>query len=461
MSNEYTTEHENPLARDFSIWSLLEFAFPTIMMMLFMGLYTIVDTIFVSQCVDIYALSALNIVCPVINLMVGAGTMLATGGSAIVARKMGAGDMAGARRDFTLIIGAGAGLGLLVAGFGIMFLDQIIRGLGASELLFPYCKEYLFVLLLFAPAGMLQVLFQNLMVTAGRPGVGMLLGISAGAVNILGDYLFMVPMGMGIRGAALGTGLGYLLPAIAGILFFTLGKRSGRASPWGENQKQPMLYFCRPVLDIPLLAESCFNGSSEMVSQSASAVTTFFFNRTMMRLEGEAGVAAVTIMIYTQFLLTTLYIGFSMGVAPVISYNYGKGDRIRLKKIFRMCVGFLVPVSVLLCSMAFASGPMLSACFAKKGTVVYTIAQNGFRIFPLSFLFCGMNIFISAAFTALSNGKLSAVLSFLRTFGLVLVMLLVLPEFLGVNGVWLAVPMAELVTMIVAVILCKKSSNTF
>ena len=172
-------------------------------------------------------------------------------------------------------------------------------------------------------------------------------------------------------------------------------------------------------MDISILAGSCTNGFSEMVSQGASAVTTFLFNRIMMELLGEDGVAAITIIIYTQFLLTALYIGFSMGVAPVISYNYGKQDNARLKKVFSICMRFIILVSIVIFGLAIAFGSPLVNFFSEKGTPVYEIARKGFLIFPYSFLFCGLNIFTSAAFTALSNGKLSAVLSFLRTFGLI------------------------------------------
>ena len=444
--NETQTER-NPLSQDFDIKSLLKFAFPTIVMMLLMGLYTIVDTIFVARFAGTDALSALNIVCPVINLIVGLGTMLATGGSAIVARKMGAGETVRASQDFTLLISAGVLAGVAITVLGVVSIDSIIWGLGASGILFSYCKEYLFLLLLFTPAGMMQVLFQNLIVTAGRPGIGMALGVSAGAANVLFDYIFMVPLQMGIKGAALGTGIGYLIPAVAGILFFAAGNGS--------------LRFRQPVMDISILAGSCSNGFSEMVSQGACAVTTFLFNRTMMKLLGEDGVAAITIIIYAQFLLTALYIGFSMGVAPVISYNYGKQDNARLKKVFSICMRFIVLASIAIFGAAIAFGSPLVSLFAKKGTSVYEIARKGFLIFPFSFLFCGVNIFTSAAFTALSNGKLSAVLSFLRTFGLIFVFLLILPEFMGAAGVWLAVPVAELITMVVALILLYRNKNRY
>lgn len=438
---------KNPLAQNFTTRSLLKFAFPAMFTMLFMGLYTIVDTIFVARFVDTNALSAINIVCPVINLTVGLGTMLAAGGSAIAARKMGAGQQKRAVQDFTLIVAAGFLLGVLIAVLGAVFLDRIVWGLGASSILFPYCKEYLLILLFFTPANILQVLFQNLIVTAGRPGIGMVLGVSAGITNILLDYIFMAPLQMGIQGAALGTGIGYMIPAVIGLWFFSARKGS--------------LYFRKPVLDRSVLAESCTNGVSELVSQAAAAVTTFLFNRTMMKLLGENGVAAITIMIYTQFLLSSLSIGFSMGAAPVISYNYGKQDEQQLKNVFSICMKCIAAASVTVFSAAFLFGPSLVRVFAETGTPVSAIARKGFLIFPFSFLFCGLNIFASAAFTALSNGKLSAILSFLRTFGLITVLLLTLPKVLGVTGVWLAVPIAELITMMTALVFLRQNREKY
>ena len=437
----------NPLSQSFTIGSLLRFAFPTILTMVFMGLYTVADTIFAARFVDTNALSALNIVCPVINLTVGLGTMLAAGGSAIVARKMGEGERLRAAQDCTLIIAAGFLLGMLTAVLGTVFIDKIVWGLGAGSLLFSYCREYLSVLLLFTPASILQVLFQNLIVTAGRPEIGMALGAGAGMANLLLDYIFMGRLQMGISGAALGTGIGYMIPAVIGLWFF--------------SRKDSPLRFRKPVIDLSVLTESCANGFSEMVSQTASAVTTFLFNRIMMKLLGENGVAAVTIMLYTQFLLNSLYIGFSMGTAPVISYNYGKRDAKQLKQVFSICMRFIIFVSVSVFLTAFLLGTPLVCLFSQKGTPVYEIARNGFLIFPFSFLFCGLNIFTSAAFTALSNGRLSAVLSFLRTFGLITALLLTLPRLWGVTGVWLAVPAAELLTMITALVFLKRNKGKY
>ena len=285
-------ENTSILAQTWSAGSLLRFAFPTVVMMVFMGLYTLVDTIFVAQFVNTDALSAINIVCPVVNLTVGLGTMLATGGNAIVSRKLGAGAGLEAREDFTLLVLAGAGLGVLLLLGGLIWLDPLLSALGASTLLFPYCRDYLLVLLLFLPANLLQTLFSNLLVTAGRPGLGFGLSAAAGLANILFDYIFIVPCGLGIQGAALGTGLGYLIPAIAGLIFFA--------------RNQGGLSFTAPKPRWGVLGESAWNGSSELVGQLSAAVTTFLFNRTMLSLLGEPGVAAITILIYAQFLLNTL-----------------------------------------------------------------------------------------------------------------------------------------------------------
>lgn len=434
--NEYS--NENPLARHFTIKDLLKFTFPTIFMMVFSGLYTMVDTMFVARFVNTDALSSINIVTPVINVIVGIGAMFATGGSAIVARKMGDGNNKEARSNFTMIVITAVAIGVFISIFGLLFINQIIRILGASDLLFPYAKDYLTILLIFAPANILQVVFVNLFVTAGKPGLGMGLGLAAGITNAVFDYILIVPLQMGIAGAALATSMGYLLQAIVGVIFF-LRNRKGT------------LYFVKPHFDIKVLKESSFNGLSEMVSQLSMAVTTFLFNLAMMRLLGEDGVAAITIIIYSQFLLTTFYIGFSMGVAPIFSYNYGSENTKELKRIFRICILFITAVSVIVFTGSMIGGPYLVGLFSEKGTQVYEIAKVGFLIFPFSFLFCGINIFSSSLFTALSNGKVSAIISFLRTFVFLTIGILTLPVFLNEIGIWLAVPIAELFTLIISI----------
>ena len=427
---------DNILGQTWRAESLLHFTFPTIVMMIFMGLYTVVDTIFVAQFVNTDALSSINIVCPVINITVGLGTMLATGGNAMISRKMGAGEGREAKEDFTLLVLTGAVMGFLILLGGTVWIDQIVSALGASDLLFPYCKDYLTVLFWFIPANILQTLFSNLFVTAGKPGLGFGLSVLAGVANMILDYIFIVPCGLGIRGAALGTGFGYLIPTAAGLAYFT--GRKGTLS------------FTRPALKWAVIAESCFNGSSEMAGQLAAAVTTFLFNGAMMNLLGENGVAAITIMIYSQFLLNTLYIGYSMGTAPIIGFLYGNRRDVQQKRVFSISMGFIGLASVLTFTVSRFGGSYIVRLFTDDSTEVYQIAANGFGIFSCSFLFSGLNNFTSAMFTALSNGKVSAVLSFLRTFGLLAGGIRLLPRIWGITGVWLAVPFAEGIMFVVS-----------
>ena len=297
------------LDREYGFWSLFRFALPTIIMMIFMSLYTIVDGIFVCRFVGSSALSAVNIVYPLVSVVIGLGVMLATGGSAVVARKLGEGDEETACRDLTLLVLTGAALGTLFSLLGLAFSAPMSRLLGASDALLSYCTDYLRILLLFAPASILQLLFQSFFVTAGRPGLGLGLTVCSGLTNAVLDYAFIVPLDMGITGAALATAAGYCVTALAGVGFFALRGKG--------------LRFRRPRWESRMLLYACGNGSSEMVTNLSNAVITFLFNQLMLSLLGEDGVAAITIVLYAQFLLTALYMGFSMGVAPVISFNYG------------------------------------------------------------------------------------------------------------------------------------------
>lgn len=438
---------DNPLSEVFSATSLIRFAFPSMVMMIFMVFYTIADTVFVSRFVNTEALASVNIVCPVINFIVGLGTMLAAGGSAVVAMKMGSGKLQEACRDFTVIVMAGAALGGVVTAAGLFALDDIILELGASRALVPYCRDYLRIQLIFAAGNMLQVLYQNLLVTAGRPDLGLRLSVFAGFANIVFDFIFIALMRMGIRGAALGTGIGYLIPAVFGTLFFL----SGRSE----------LHFCRPRFEGAVLFKSCLNGVSEMVSQMSAAVTIFLFNAVMMRLLGEDGVAAITVIIYSQFFLTALYIGFSMGTAPVISYIYGNRNIRRLRKVIKICFCVVFVVSLAVFLFSFIAGDYIVGLFLKNNENVFLLAKTGFSIFSLSFLFSGANIFASAMFTALSDGKSSAVISFLRTFGFLTVFLFILPQFLQVTGVWLSIPAAEACTFFVTFyLICRYCKNS-
>ena len=443
MNNE-----QNILARDFNGMQLLSFALPTIIMMVFSGLYTIVDTIFVSHFVNTNALAAINIVTPVINLIVGIGTMLASGGNAIISRNMGERKDQQARENFTLIIIIGGIAGIVLAVIGSIWIDSLLRLLGASDILFGYAKDYLSILLAFFPAYLLQTIFANLFVTAGHPRLGSILSVGAGILNIILDYIFIVIFDMGICGAALGTGFGYLMPTVIGLCFFMIRRN--------EN-----LHFCGTKWKTNVVIESCLNGSSEMVSQLAMAVTIFLFNLSMMKIAGDDGVAAITIMNYSQFLLNNLFIGFSMGVAPVIGFNHGSNNIKRQMRILRSCLLFITIASFVIFNVSYFGGAVIVRMFADNKSGVFRLAIDGFKIFSFNFIFCGLNIFSSSMFTSLSNGKVSALLSFLRTFVFLVMAILILPHIWGINGIWLAIPVAEAMAFMLSLFFTIKQLKTY
>lgn len=428
----------NILAKKHTFGSLIKFSAPTMIMMVLMSLYTMVDGVFVSQFVSTDALSAVNIVYPLVNIVVAVGIMLAAGASAVIATQMGEGKKREANESFTLITIIGIACGIVIAVVPLIFSDQIVRALGASEKTFEYCREYMRMIIIFSPMSILQMLFQFFFVTAGKPNVGLLVTGLAGLANMILDYIFIGPMGMGVAGAALATGIGYSIPAVYGLVYFTLKRRG-------------TMFFVKPKFSMPVVLKSCANGSSEMVTNLSTSVTTFLFNMAMMKYLGDDGVAAMTIVLYAQFLLTAVYMGYSSGIAPIISYNHGSDNSTELKKLFKTSCKLIGIGSVLIFAIANLLAHDIVRVFAPVGSAVYAIAKNGFGLFSFAYLFIGTNIFASSMFTAFSDGKVSAIISFLRTFVFIILAVALLPQFIGVNGVWLAIPIAEMCTFAVSV----------
>ena len=435
------------LSKKFTFGSLLMFAMPTTIMMVVMSLYTIVDGVFVSRYVSTNALSSINIVYPIINIVLGLSVMLSTGSSAIVAKKMGEGRPDSARGTFTMIIMLNIAAGLVIAILGNLFATPLSLLLGSSEVLLKDCVTYRRWQLAFAPALMLQIQFQMYFVTEGRPGIGLFLTLLAGVANAVLDYVLIVPMGLGIAGAAIATVTGYMIPAVIGLIYFSYARNS--------------LWLVRPRMEKGELKDTCINGSSEMVTNLSSGIITFLFNLTMMRFAGEDGVAAITIIQYSEFLLNALFMGFSQGISPVVSFNHGSRNHAQLKQVYKTAMIFTVAASVTVFLFAQFAGDAVVTVFARRGTMVWQLASHGFSVFAMGFLFSGLNIFSSALFTALGNGKVSAVISFVRTFGLIITSLLILPALLGVDGVWLAIPIAELGSTLLSLYYRKRYTQVY
>ena len=383
-----------------------------------MSLYTIVDGIFVSRFVGSNALSSLNIVYPVVNVAIAIAMMLASGGNAIISKYLGEENKKRACESLTQFVTVCILVSLVIVVISQVFLTEISRLLGSNEVLLADCKSYLEMVSLFIPACMLQTLFQMYLVTAGRPTMGLLLMIGAGIVNAVLDYVLIVICDMGVAGAALATGIGQCIPAIAGLGFFLFSK--------GD------LHFTRFKISLRELGHACYNGSSEMVSELSNSVVTVLFNLVLMRLAGEAGVAAISILLYGQFLFNAFYLGFTIGISPIVGFLFVAVSAIILTVIAEALATWIITV--------FTHDP-----------ATFELAEIGFKIFAINFLFSGLNITSSGFFTALSNGKVSAIISFSRTFIFTVLSLLILPHFLKIYGAWLAVPIAEAVTLLVTV----------
>lgn len=428
--------------------SLLKYSLPTLASMVFMNVYMMTDGIFVARLIGTTALSAVNIILPLIMLSIALGAMFATGGSAIVARKMGEGREEEARENFSLVTLFTALCALFFAALGLAFIHPIIRFLGANDATYRFCFDYAYVTLLFFPLGVFAVLFQIFFITAGRADLGMAANMAGGVVTIALDYICIALLNMGIAGAAVSTGVGYAIPASAGLLYFLLNRRGA-------------IHFVRPRMDLSVLVKSCTNGSSEMVTSLSQSVITILFNNILMRMAGENGVASITIILYAQGLLNSAFLGYSTGIAPLISFNYGMQGHERLKKTYSISKRVIGVSSLAVFAFALLfSGPLV-AVFSPAGTAVYAMAVRGLRIFSFCFLFMGFNIFASSMFTALSDGKASAIIAFLRSLVFVAISILLLPKIFQINGVWLAVPTAEILGFLVSCYYFKKRKERY
>lgn len=421
---------ENILSKSFAPFSILRFSFPNIVMMVFLSLYTIVDGMFISRFVSTIALSAVNIAYPISSVQLGIGIMIGTGGSAIIAKKMGEQKIDEARKDFTSFVLFAIILGVIIAFLSLIFLDPILIFLGSSKIQMPLCHVYTYILMFFTPMFFLQAAFQSFFVAAGKPNLGLLAIVLGGIGNVILDYLFMGVFHWGISGAAIATGIGYSVPACIGIFYFTI------------NKNQP-LYFEKTKLNFLVLFQGCMNGISEMISNVSVAVTTFLFNLIFMYYWKEEGVAAITIVMYYQFVFSSIFIGFSLGIAPIISYKYGAKDYIQLKKITYFGMFFIVACSIVAYGISILTIRQSLSLFTENKKV-FQLVLEGFPVFATSFLLMGISIFASGFFTALNNGIVSGIISFTRTFLFLIICMLLFPYWFGSIGIWWAVPVAEL-----------------
>ena len=429
----------SPLGRHFTLKSLLRFAAPSIGMMIIISLYTVTDGIFIGRYAGSNALAASNIVYPAINLVLGLAIMLASGGSALVAKNLGEGEPEAARRRFTMLTIATAVFSGVLALLAFAAGDSLLFLLGSSAELLNDCRSYLYALLPFFPFAALMILFNAFFIADGRPSQGFIVSVLAGLTNAGLDYLFLAHLDFGVMGAGLATGLADVLAAAIGLIYFQRYSR--------------VLHFARPRMEWSALGQAMYNGSSELVTQLSVGITTFLFNILTFRYAGADGVAAISVILYAEMLLTAVYMGFTNGVAPIFSYRFGARDFKELRRLVRLSLTIIAGGALLSFSLSHLLAEPLVSLFLPQGGHVYELTRQGFALFSFTFLLCGFNLFVSGFFTAISDGRTSALMSFARNLLGIVFFLLTLPRMFGLSGVWLAVPAADVTALLFGIIL--------
>ncbi len=435
-------ENSNVYEKPVTLKNILKFAIPTIAMTVFMSFYTMVDGLFVSNLIGTDALSAINLTAPIIQLVTAISTMLATGGSAVIMKKMGEQKTDEAKEDFTFLILVNVIVGIVMCVVGYLAMDHIFAGMNLSADVGGYCVEYLSHYLVFTVPILLMNNFTLYMIASEKANLSLVCSVTGGVLNMVLDYVFIAGFDMGISGAAIATGMGYSVTAVVGLFVF--------------SRKRSLLHFKKPVFRFKVLASAAANGCSEMATALVTGIITMMFNWTILTYVGEDGVAAVTIIMYVLMFASSLYTGYSYGVAPMLSFYYGEQNHVKLKKLIALSMRVIAVISVVTVAASFMLTRPLVSVFARPDNPVYNLAVTGNRICTAALFFIGFNIFASGMFTALSNGIVSAVLAFSRSFVFMLITMIVLPIILGVNGIWLATPAAELMALVLSVFMFLK-----
>lgn len=435
------------LSDHFDYRKLLRFTFPSIVMMIFTSIYGVVDGFFVSNFVGKTPFAAVNFIMPFLMILGAAGFMFGTGGSAIIAITIGSGSREKANRLFSLFVYVSAALGVVIAALGLIFLRPIAALLGAEGVLLDNCVVYGRVILLAIPAFMLQYEFQSFFATAEKPHLGLAVTIAAGVTNMVLDALFVAVFKWGLVGAAAATALSQAVGGIVPLIYF--GKKN-----------DSLLRLTRTNFDGRALFKACTNGSSELMSNISMSLVSMLYNAQLMKYAGEDGVAAYGVLMYVNFVFLAAFIGYSVGSAPVISYHFGAGNHAELKNLLRKSLTIIGVFSVCMLGLAEVLARPLSNIFVGYDPGLFALTQRGFLIYSFSFLFAGIAIYGSSFFTALGNGLISALISFLRTLVFQMAAVLIFPLFWGIDGIWISIVAAEcMAAAVTALFLVAKRSK--
>ncbi|MCI9602726.1 MAG: MATE family efflux transporter [Ruminococcus sp.] len=432
------------LSDHFTYKRLLRFTIPSIIMMICTSVYSIVDGLFVSNYVGTTPFAALNLMMPLLMGISTVGFMIGTGGSALVAIKLGEGEREKANAYFSMLIYILIGVGLAVAVTAFLLMRPIAYAIGATDAMIEYCVLYGRILCVSLTGFMLQIAFQSFFIVAEKPELSLKMSLISGITNVILDYLFIVVFGWGLAGAGAATAAGEIIGGLGPILYFS-------------RENNSLLRLGKPCFDGRVLLKTCTNGSSELMTNISSSIVNILYNYQLMRLAGEDGVAAYGVIMYVTFIFAAVNIGYSIGSAPVVSYNYGAGNQKELKNIFRKSVVAIGSAGITMTILAELLSSPMTRVFVGYDPDLFAMTCRGFRLYALSFLLSGTNIWGSGFFTALGDGGVSALISFLRTLLFQVSMVLLLPVFLKLDGVWLAIVAAEsLALFVTAVFLTRK-----
>ena len=422
------------LSEHFTYKKLLRFVLPSIVMMIFTSIYGVVDGLFVSNYVGKTAFAAVNLIMPFLMAISALGFMIGTGGSAIVAKTLGEGKKKQANEYFSMLVYLTLIGGIVLSALGILFSPLIARGLGADGALLTNCVLYARITLLSMPAFMLQNVFQSFFVTAEKPKLGLGVIVIAGVTNMVLDFLLVGVFQIGLAGAAFATVTSECIGGLFPILYFA--RKNSSLLKLGRTHFNGKIFLC-----------ACGNGSSELMTNLSSSIVNSLYNIQLMNLAGENGVAAFGTIMYVNFIFIAIFLGYSIGSAPLVSYHYGADNHDELKNLFGKSLRLIGIWGLMLFILAQLIARPLAAIFVGYDADLFSMTQNGFRIYCIAYLINGFNIYGSSFFTALNNGLISAAISFLRTLVFQLAAVLLLPVLLGINGIWSAVAVAELLTL--------------
>jgi len=426
------------LSDHFTYPRLLQFCLSPIIMMVFTSIYGVVDGLFVSNFAGKAPFAAINLIMPFIMIFGGIGFMFGTGGSALVAKTLGEQKPALANRYFSIMVEISLIVGVLTSALGIVFMKPISLALGATEDMLPHCVTYGRITLAFNTAFMLQNLFQSFLITAEKPKLGLYATVAAGLTNMALDALLVGLLRWGVAGAALATGLSQCVGGVLPFLYFTRPNSS-------------LLHFRRTPLEASPILRASGNGFSEVISSVTSSIVGMLYNFQLLRYAGENGVAAYGTIMYVDFVFVAIFIGYATGSAPIIGFHYGAENSLELRNLLGKSIRLMLSIGVAMVAIAELLAKPLSHIFVGYDPALVDMTVRGFRIYCSMYIIVGFNIFASSFFTALNNGLVSAVISFLRTFVFKLSAVIVLPMVLGLDGIWLAGVAADVLAFLLSI----------